>query len=315
MENTQNKKKLITILITGANKGIGYGIVKSLLNSQIRSSIWKYKIILTSRDEKKGLDAINELKENLFKIENNQKENSKENFNNINTIKEDFLLYKKLDITNKDSINGIIKWIKEELGDIDILVNNAGVAFKGDIFNLNVFDVTFSTNLFGTIDITEKFLNENLIKNSGKIIIIGSAYGNLKKLGINLLKEFQNKKMEISELLILAKKFRDSIEIGNYIEEGWVKNIYKVSKMCINKYADILGNRESVLNKNIQVYSCCPGWVRTDMGGPNGHRSIEEGVICPIYLIELELNNENNKDFQGKFFKYIKKCKVSNIGI
>ena len=117
----------------------------------------------------------------------------------------------------------------------------------------------------------------------------------------------------IEELFILVKRFRDSIEAGNFIEEGWVKNIYKVSKMCINKYADILGNRESVFNKNIQVYSCCPGWIRTDMGGPNAHRSIEEGVICPIYLIEL--NNEINKDIQGKFFIYLKKCKVSNIGI
>ena len=48
MENIKfkNNNKLITILITGANKGIGYGIIKSLLESQIKSSIWKYKIML-----------------------------------------------------------------------------------------------------------------------------------------------------------------------------------------------------------------------------------------------------------------------------
>ena len=80
--------------------------------------------------------------------------------------------------------------------------------------------------------------------------------------------------------------------------------------MCINKYASLLGFRKSVYEKNIQIYSCCPGWVRTDMGGPKAFKSIEEGVICPIYLIELK--HEINDQIQGKFFE---DCKVSDIGI
>ena len=116
--------------------------------------------------------------------------------------------------------------------------------------------------------------------------------------------------MENAALYDFAKRFRNSIEVGNFKEEGWGSNIYAVSKMCINKYASLLGSRESINSKGIQVYSCCPGWVRTDMGGPRAQRSIEEGVICPVYLVELE--HKINKELQGKF---LEDNKVSDIGI
>ena len=80
--------------------------------------------------------------------------------------------------------------------------------------------------------------------------------------------------------------------------------------MCINKYASLVAYRSNITEKNVQVYSCCPGWVRTDMGGPKASRSIEEGVVCPLYLVELE--HKINKDLQGRFFE---DCKVSEIGI
>ena len=287
MENS----KLISILVTGSNKGIGYGIVKSLLEYQNKTKNWTYKIILTSRDINRGQEVISEFKNT---------------FGEIN----EYLVYNQLDVTNEASINETINFIKKEFGNIDILVNNAGIAFKGQAFDTNVFDTTFSTNFYGTVNLTEKFLENNLIQERGKIIFIGSMLGNMKKLGKNLLKEFQNKDLGNEKLFDLANRFRTSIENETTNEDGWGKNCYAVSKMCINKYASLLAYRKSVYEKNIQVYSCCPGWVRTDMGGPRAFKSLEEGVICPIYLIQLE--NKINKEFQGKFFE---DCKVSDIGI
>lgn len=287
----EQKTNLISILVTGSNKGIGYGIIKKLLENQTNSSNWLYKIIFTSRDVKKGEETINELNKNFGDLKKN-------------------LIFKQLDITNEDSINDTISFVKKEFGKIDILLNNAGVAFKGQVFDTSVFDVTFATNFYATVNFTEKFLENDIIKDNGKIIIIGSMSGNCKKLGKDLLKEFQDKNMKKEKLYELAGRFRDSIDKGNNIELGWGSNIYSVSKMLINKYASIVGNREEILNKNIQVYSCCPGWVRTDMGGPRAQRSLDEGVVCPVYLIELE--HKLNKEFQGKFFE---DCKVSDIGI
>jgi len=282
---------LTTILVTGSNKGIGYGIIKSLLETQSNSKNWGYKIIFTSRDINRGQEVISE-------------------FNKTFGDLKEYLIYKQLDITNEESINDTVNFIKKEFGNIDILLNNAGTAFKGQIFDVNVFDTTFSTNFYGTVNITEKFIENNLIKENGKIIFIGSMTGNLKKLGDGLLNEFQNKEMDNEKLFDLAKRFRNSIEKGTNKEDGWGSNIYAVSKMFINKYASLVGFRNAVYDRNIQVYSCCPGWVRTDMGGPKAHRSIEEGVVCPVYLVQLE--HKINKDLQGKFFE---DCKVSDIGI
>ena len=85
----------------------------------------------------------------------------------------------------------VLKDKSDELKRIDILLNNAGTAFKGQIFDTSVFDSTFSVNFYGTVSLTEKFLGNNLIKENGKIIFIGSMMGNMKKLGDDLLKEFQ----------------------------------------------------------------------------------------------------------------------------
>ena len=57
---------------------------------------------------------------------------------------------------------------------------------------------------------------------------------------------------------------------------------------------------EMVIAKKIQAYVCCPGWVKTDMGGPNAYRELHEGAITPMYLIDLPF--EVNPEFQGKFF-------------
>ena len=53
----QKLNKLISVLVTGANKGIRYGIIKSLPETQ-KKTTWKYEIIFTSRDEKREQEAL-----------------------------------------------------------------------------------------------------------------------------------------------------------------------------------------------------------------------------------------------------------------
>jgi len=36
------------------------------------------------------------------------------------------------------------------------------------------------------------------------------------------------------------------------------------------------------------------------MGGPNAYRSLEEGIVCPVYLVDLPFKVD--PDLQGKFF-------------
>ena len=54
------------------------------------------------------------------------------------------------------------------------------MAFKGDEFDENVVRTTLQTNYYGTIELTEKMIKN--IKDSGKIIIVGSSAGKLRIL-------------------------------------------------------------------------------------------------------------------------------------
>ncbi|MBK9151573.1 MAG: SDR family oxidoreductase [Saprospiraceae bacterium] len=49
---------------------------------------------------------------------------------------------------------------------------------------------------------------------------------------------------------------------------------------------------------NISVNAVCPGWVKTEMGGPSAPRSVQEGAETPVWLA-LEAPQE----FSGLFFR------------
>jgi NAD(P)-dependent dehydrogenase (short-subunit alcohol dehydrogenase family) len=44
---------------------------------------------------------------------------------------------------------------------------------------------------------------------------------------------------------------------------------------------------DELQDTNIKVNSMCPGWVRTDLGGPNATRSVEEGAATAVWLATL----------------------------
>lgn len=272
------------VLVTGSNKGIGYGIIETLLEKKS-----KLRIILSSRNEELGKKSY----DNLISKYPETKEN---------------LFYHQLDITKENSFKNFCEWVKEKFGKLDYLVNNAGVATHGDAFNIDVCNSTFEVNVNGTINFTEYILKNNMINKSGKIILVGSIAGSLKYLKNEELKNgFKNAKT-YEELINMGELFKKSI-INNTVEkDGWCKNTYAVSKMIVNSYARVLALRDEIKNNDISVYSAHPGWVKTDMAGPKAPLSIKEGAETEVYLIELP--DGINPEYQGKYFD---KCKVSSF--
>ena len=57
---------------------------------------------------------------------------------------------------------------------------------------------------------------------------------------------------------------------------------YSVSKASLNSLTVMLASE--LKGTNILVNAVCPGWVRTDMGGSNATRSVEEGAATPVWL-------------------------------
>lgn len=251
-----NSKKVI--LITGCNKGIGYTLVEILIKENLNMNI-----IFTARNNALGNASFNKL---ISKYPHSRAN----------------LFYHQLDITNKESINSIITWIRTKFKKVDILFNNAGVYNnpKEEVININVF---------GTFNITTMFLEKNIINNKGKIISVGSGLGNFSCVG--------NHKMDFRN----AKSLKDLTNLANrYLRENWSGAPYSVSKLLIHLFAKLLGENEDIKKKEISVFAMDPGWCKTDMGGSGAPHPPEHGANIGLFLIKLP--DGINPKLQGKYF-------------
>ena len=272
------------VLVTGSNKGIGYGIIETLLEKKS-----KLVIILSARNEELGKKS--------YELLSSKYPDSKDKF-----------YFHQLDITKEESIKNFCSWVKEKFGKLDYIVNNAGVATHGDLFNIDVCNSTFEVNVYGTINFTEYILKNNMINKSGKIIMVGSIAGSLNKLKNEELKNGFKNTTTYKELLDMGELFKKSVINESVEKDGWCKNTYAVSKMIVNSYARVLALRDGIKNNDISVYSAHPGWVKTDMAGPKAPLSIKKGAETEVFLIELP--DGINPEYQGKYFD---KCKVSSF--
>ena len=256
--NMDSSQKIL--LVTGSNRGIGYAILEGLLKekSQLR-------MILTSRNEAQGEKSLNTLISKYPEAKNQ-------------------LYYHQLDISNPKSREELAKWIKTTFGKIDYLCNNAGVYTnpKKELIDINVF---------GTLNLTEELLKQDLINNNGKIISTGSDMGNSYSVVGKNSNVYKNVKT-VNDLYDLTNKYLNNEISGSP---------YSVSKLTIHVYMKILGSRKDIVDKNISTYSMDPGWCRSDMGGSGAPYSVEHGAETDIYLIKLP--DKINPKFQGKHFR------------
>lgn len=132
-----------TVFITGANKGIGFGIAKHL-------GLCGWKVIIGARNEQRAERAIGELKSQGI----------------------DVLGWVHIELKDLDGIDKAAKEIAERYPELSLLVNNAGI--PGDMSvdsqhtEINVIQETLDVNFVGTFALT-KALIPLLSKNCGRI--------------------------------------------------------------------------------------------------------------------------------------------------
>lgn len=128
--------------VTGANKGIGYEIVRQLAEEN-------YTVFLGARNEELGLKAVESLGQSAVS-------------------------YVQVDVTDTESIQNAKNKILEVTDHLNLLINNAGIALDFGILpsalKLETLQEEFNVNFFGTFQMIRTFLP--LIKNSqrGKIV-------------------------------------------------------------------------------------------------------------------------------------------------
>ena len=135
------KEKIV--FVTGANKGIGFGIAKHLGKSG-------WQVIIGARDEQRAEKAINELKQAGV----------------------DVLGWVSVELRDLNSIELAAKEIQEKYAGLTLLVNNAGIpgdmSVNSEHTELSDIKETLDVNFIGTFALT-KALIPLLTKNEGRI--------------------------------------------------------------------------------------------------------------------------------------------------
>jgi len=131
-------------LVTGANKGIGFGIAKHLgLNG--------WKVIIGARDEQRAEKAISELK----------------------SAGVDVLGWVNIELKDISSIEKAAKEISERFPALNLLVNNAGIpgdmSVDSEHTEISVIKETLDVNFIGTFALT-KALIPLIAGNGGRIV-------------------------------------------------------------------------------------------------------------------------------------------------
>jgi len=242
-------------VVTGANKGIGYAIVKQLADPNLG-----LQVVLTSRDESRGKQAVAALAAEGLDV-----------------------LYHPLDITKEPSIDALANWLKDRFQGLDILVNNAGMAYRGDAFNYEVAKNTIDCNYFGTLAVTQKL--SPLLREGARVVNVSSRAGKFSRLSPSLREIMFRPDLTMSQLSDLMNDFVQSVKEGTWEQKGWPKQTYAVSKMGVTIMTRIFARDEH--RPNILYNACCPGYVRTDMTNPNAPLSPEQGAKTPVYLALL----------------------------
>jgi NAD(P)-dependent dehydrogenase (short-subunit alcohol dehydrogenase family) len=153
-----------------------------------------------------------------------------------------------INAADRTSILEAANLLKSKVERLDVLINNAGINYHESTnileSSVEVIEQTIQTNAIGLLYATQAFVP--LLGEGSRIINMSGSAG-LTEKGISTLSP-----------------------------------IYSMTKTMVNVIT-----RQTVRalrGKKIIVNACCPGWTRTDMGGPKGMKSLEEGADTPVWL-------------------------------
>ncbi|MEQ1695919.1 MAG: SDR family oxidoreductase [Hyphomicrobiaceae bacterium] len=174
-----------------------------------------------------------------------------------------------LDVTDTASIRAAVAETMGLFGRVDILINNAGVMlehsgtpdFVASSVGLDVMRATFEVNLFGPLAMSQAVLPVMRDQGYGRIVNMSSGMGQLSEMGAE-------------------------------------HPAYRMSKAALNALTRTLAAELGA--GAIKVNSMCPGWVKTDMGGQDAPRTVEQGAETAVWLAMLPDDGPTGAFFRDK---------------
>jgi NAD(P)-dependent dehydrogenase (short-subunit alcohol dehydrogenase family) len=168
----------------------------------------------------------------------------------------------EIDVSDNESVTTAAREFSKMSDHLDVLVNNAGIIVDGDDAILKISDEllrkTLETNTLGALRVTRAFAPLLAKSKAPRVINVSSGGGQLT---------------------------------GG--ADGWAP-AYCISKTALNAVTSQL----AAARPKFAINSVCPGWVRTDMGGRNATRSVEEGAETIVWLA-----SDAPQELTGKFLR------------
>jgi NAD(P)-dependent dehydrogenase (short-subunit alcohol dehydrogenase family) len=237
-------ERIRTVLITGANKGIGFEVARQLGGRG-------FLVVVGARRPEAGQKAVTELMRGggFDKLTTDGFDRlTTGGFDKLTTGGRAQLL--EIDVASAASIAGAAKQLATLVDHLDVLVNNAGILEDGKATALDVeaevVRRTFETNTLGPLLVTQAVMPLLLRAPDGaRIINVSSGAGALGEM------------------------------------TSWAP-AYSISKTALNAVTRQFA--AALRSRHIAVNSVCPGWVRTGMGGANAPRSVPQGADTIVWL-------------------------------
>ena len=271
---SSSKQQQRVILITGANKGIGFEVIKKLLADKSPSN--NNLILLGSRDLKRGQEALVKLGSP----------------SNVHVL--------QLDTSSAESIARATDEIKQKYGgQLDVLVNNAAIATRNDTVEA-VRDI-FATNYYGIKMVNKHFFP--LIRENGRVVNVSSEVGAwaLHDMTGEIQKKYKSVTLTEEELDGLVKDFISAFAtktVDKILPNTKLPALsYAGSKTALTALTHIQARQWSGA-KNVLVVAVCPGYCSTDMNnhGP-GSRPPALGAESILYVVNTPKADLENGEF------------------
>ncbi|KAK7881471.1 hypothetical protein WMY93_029880 [Mugilogobius chulae] len=237
-----------SVLITGANRGIGLELVRQITQTHRELT----KVFACCRDPH-GAKA-QELRALAEKYP-------------------DIIMVLQMDVADPKSIHQAAVQVGSVVGNagLNLIINNAAVMFRCSVLESTAEQLTscFNTNVVGILLVIQEFLP--YLRAAAK------AHG---KAGMSCCKA----------AVINVSTLGSSIQLTNDRYDEFKLVPYRTSKAALNMLsmcASLELQKDEVLCVLLH-----PGWVRTDMGGPNGEMDVKESVEAMLKVMK----SMNEKD-------------------
>ncbi len=169
-----------------------------------------------------------------------------------------------LDTADTESCRAFVDQAQHEHGRIDGLINNAGILLDAStpVLDMPEDDLrrVLDVNLIGPIRLAQLVVPGMRSRGYGRIVNISSGLGQIADMG-----------------------------------SGYPS--YRMAKLALNGFTRILA-ADLGPDSPVKVNSLCPGWVRTDMGGPDAHRDPSEPAREIADLVSISASGPT-----GGFFR------------